>query len=141
MTLLQHQNSMNGDVQSGIRLDAVTRDFLDAEFQRRFFEAAVVADPRNIECLLQLGDIYSRQGDHENGLRVDRQLTELCPEEPTFHYNLACSYSVLGHCTESADALRAALELGYDDFDYIQRDDDLKNLRQTEDFDRLLELF
>ena len=121
-----------------IRLDAVTREFLELGFQTEFFEAAVAFDQHNIECLVQLGDLYSRQGNHESGLEIDRRLTKLCPEEPTFYYNLACTYSVLGRCHESAEAVLVAIDLGYEDFEYLQRDEDLTNLRNTSEYQTLV---
>ncbi len=121
-----------------IKLDTVTRETLELEFQQRFFEAALAQEPNNLDCLVQLGDVYSRRGLHEKGLQIDSRLTQLCPDEPTFHYNLACSYSVLGRCDESMCALANAIELGYDDFDQMKRDEDLANLRSSPRFEELL---
>lgn len=120
-----------------IALDPVTREFLEGEFQRRFFEAAVQVDPDNLECLIGLGDVYTRQGRYEEGLRIDTRLVELCPDEPTFFYNLACSYSLLSHCDKAMGALRRAIDLGYNDFDYMERDEDLEQLRLTPEFREL----
>ena len=121
-----------------IRLDARTREALEGRFQRRFFEAVVSHDPTHLDALVQLGDIYTRQGQYEKGLEIDSRLTELCPDEPNFHYNLACSFSVLGRCDESLNALALAVRLGYDDLDSLQRDEDLKNLRRTASFRRFI---
>src|SRR4030095_7192180 len=47
--------------------------------------------------LLPLGDLDTRQGQLEKGLQVDQRLVQIQPEEPKYHYNLACTHSLLGH--------------------------------------------
>ena len=54
--------------QETISLDAVTRSYLESEFQKSFYEAAVIREPNNLECLVELGDLYSRQGHYEKSL-------------------------------------------------------------------------
>ena len=124
--------------QKTISLDAVTRSYLESEFQKSFYEAAVVREPNNLECLVELGDLYSRQGHYEKSLEIDNRLLELCPEEPIFHYNLACTLSLLNRCAQSLHALRLSLSLGYDDFSAIEQDEDLENVRNTQAFQELM---
>ncbi len=119
-------------------LNAVTRELLDTEFQRSFYETAVRIDPKNLECLMQLGDLYSRRGQYEKGLEIDSKLVTLCPEEPIFHYNQACSYSRLNCISESLAALRLAIELGFEDLESIEEDEDLEILRSTQEYQKLL---
>ena len=88
---------------------------------------------------MALGETYTRRGWHEKGLAVDRQLTQLKPHEPVVWYNLACSLSLLKRFDESLDALRQAIGLGYDDFEYLLKDPDLSSLRQLPKFRQLLE--
>ena len=123
-------------------LNAVTREHLDTEFQRSFYETAVRIDPSNLECLMHLGDLYSRRGQYEKGLEIDSRLVELCPKEPLFHYNLACSYSLLRHNYQAILSLRRAIEFGFDDFECLEQDEDLENLRHTAEYQEFLrELF
>ncbi len=122
-------------------LSPVTRDHLDAEFQRSFYESAVRIDPNNLECLIQLGDLYSRRGQYEKGLEIDARLVELCPQESIFHYNLACSYSRLNQHEEALVSLRKAIQLGFEDLDSLQNDEDLETLRLTAGFQQLMKEF
>ena len=123
-----------GPHRSPIELDRKTCEQLEGEFQREFFEAAIEHDPCNLECLIRLGDLYTRQGEFEKGLAIDLRLIGICPAEPTFHYNLACSYALLQKLDDSLDALRVAIERGYDDWEHLERDEDLENLRALETF-------
>ena len=126
---------------SVIILDALTREFLEGQFQREFYEAAVGIQPDNLECMVQLGDIYTRQGQYEKGLMIDRRLVKLCPHEPTFRYNLACTYSLLNRCHQSVDALREAIRLGYRDIEHMEGDEYLENVHDTRPFKELVEEF
>ena len=54
------------------------------------------------------------------------------PAEPTFHYNLACSQSLLGEVSEALESLRRAIDLGYRNLEYMQTDADLENVRRDE---------
>ncbi|MCI0652732.1 MAG: hypothetical protein L0Z55_12710 [Planctomycetes bacterium] len=121
-----------------ILLEPALNEQLGGAFVRKFFEAAVQSEPENLDCLVQLGDIYTRLGHYEKGLEIDSRLIKLKPEEPTFFYNLACSYSLLNRCTEALDALRRALELGYKDVHHLAQDEDLENLRDSPEFRAIL---
>ena len=124
-----------------VALDPVTREYLEGQFQRKFYEAAVSQEPDNLECLLQLGDVYTRQGQYEKGLAIDLRLVGLCPEEPTFHYNLACSHALLGEAAACVTALREAIRLGFPDIDHLEEDEYLENVRNTPEFRQLVAEF
>ena len=72
-----------------------------------FLEGVVRRDPTYIEALQVLGDVYTRRGRFDEGLKVDEQLSRLRPADALVHYNLACSYSL----TEQFEAAAAALNL------------------------------
>ena len=63
---------------------------------------------------------------------------DTAPGEPTFHYNLACSYSLLGELDAAFGALDRAIELGYDEVDHLRRDPDLENLRGDRRYHQIL---
>jgi len=106
----------------------------DFDFQMAFYEELLERHPRYVDALIALGEIYTRKGLYEKGLEVDRQLSVLRPENPIVHYNLACSLSLLGDVASSLEAIKRAVHLGYDDFQYMSRDPDLNNLRRDERF-------
>ena len=92
-----------------------------------------------LDVLAALGDLYTRQGFYQKGLEIDRKLVGLRPEEPAFHYNLACSYSLLGELDTAFGALRLAIQLGYSEFEHLSQDPDLENLRVDERWEQLLD--
>lgn len=103
----------------------------DLDVEIGFLEGIVKKDPYYLEALQVLGDDYTRRGKFVEGLQIDQQLSKLQPEDPTSHYNLACSYSLTSQCEQAASALERAVQLGYRDFKWMSQDPDLSNLRRT----------
>jgi tetratricopeptide (TPR) repeat protein len=99
-----------------------------------FYENLLKKSPNFIEALLCLGDLYTQHGFYEKGLRVDERLAELRPEDPTVFYNLACSYSLMNEVAAADRAIKRSIELGYEDFEHMQKDPDLLNLLSSEEF-------
>jgi tetratricopeptide (TPR) repeat protein len=99
-------------------------------FEIRFYESILKERPNFIQALVSLGDAYTRRGFYRDGLKVDRYLAQLKPDDPIVHYNLACSLSLTEEIEQAFKALKKAILLGYDDFSYILKDPDLENLRK-----------
>ena len=110
----------------------------DAMFQKEFYEGILKKNPDYVDALVLLGEIYTRQGLYQQGLKIDLKLTHLRPENPVIHYNLACSLSLIGEVSESLQAIKRAIALGYDDFEFMKTDPDLGNLRRDKRFDLFL---
>ena len=115
------------------RIQAVGLDFLAS-----FLEVETGRHPSNLDALAELGHVYTRLQRHQEGLAVDQRLVCLAPQECTAHYNLACSLAILGRAGESLDSLERAIELGYDDADFMQRDADLARVREDPRFRQLI---
>ena len=101
----------------------------DLDIEIDFLEGVLKRDRRYVEALQLLGDDYTRRGRYEDGLKVDRRLARLCPDDPLVHYNLACSFSLTDEFRKAANALRKALHYGYRDFEFMKTDPDLEPLR------------
>ncbi len=110
----------------------------DLDFQMAFYEAILKKMPHYVDVLIALGEIYTKKGFYEKGLKVDRTLSSLRPENPIVHYNLACSLSLVGDLTNSFKAIKRAVDLGYADFQYMAQDPDLTNLRRDERFEKFV---
>lgn len=117
---------------------AETVDRLGEEYLASIYGIAAERHPDNVAVLAELGHVYTRLGRYEEGLAVDRRLVEFAPDDPTVRYNLACSQSLLGQLDEALQTLACALELGYDDVDFMRADDDLLKLREDPRFEELL---
>jgi tetratricopeptide (TPR) repeat protein len=110
----------------------------DPQFEIEFFESVHRRCPDYLEVVGLLGGLYTRVGRITDGLKMDRKLVRLDPENPTAHYNLACSLALCRKRPDALRSLRQALALGYDDLDWMQQDPDLDILKDDPEFLQLL---
>ncbi len=112
----------------------------DLSVEISFLEGLRHQMPEDTEVLKQLGDAYTKAGCWEEGLEMDLELSQYLPRDPGVHYNLACSFSLLGQLKKSSETLVRAISLGYCDWDWLMEDPDLDNLRKSPEFERVMSL-
>ncbi len=110
----------------------------DPQFEIEFFESVHRRCPDYLEVVGLLGGLYTRVGRVADGLKMDRKLVRLEPDNPTAHYNLACSLALCKKRPAALRSLRKAVSLGYDDLDWMQQDPDLELLKSDPEFQQLL---
>jgi len=106
----------------------------DTDFEIPFFEGILKRSPGFIEAMASLGDLYTKKGLYEKGLKIDERLSYLKPNDPIVLYNLACSYSLLKQIDKALEIVKRAIACGYNDFEHLQADGDLENLRKDTRF-------
>lgn len=111
----------------------------DPEFEIGFFESILRRDSSYANVVEILGGLYTRHGRIADGLKMDRKLVKLQPDNATAHYNLACSLALSKRKMDALRQLRQAVELGYRDFDWMQQDPDLDALKAHPHFQDLLQ--
>lgn len=106
-------------------------------------------------AVLSIWDYPARQPIHEN-LRSQfiealkegdtvtmeescRKGVELLPDDPTWHYNLACSLAYYKNSKAALDELETAIDLGFRDVEAIKNDNDLKRISSDKRFSELVE--
>ena len=108
------------------------------DFEILFFERLVKENPNHVDALILLAEVYTKNGLYEKGLQIDKRLAKLKTEDPIVHYNLACSFALVGEKDEAIVALKKAIEFGYTDFEHLKQDQDFKALRDDPRFQSLL---
>jgi hypothetical protein len=111
------------------------------DFDISFFGRILERNADYVDVLRCQGALLSRKGLHSLALAIDRRLAQLLPDDGVIRYNLACSLASSGQTVEAIAALRAALESGYDDFEYMEQDGDLDPLRKHPAYRALLREF
>ncbi len=110
----------------------------DHTFEIAFYESILRREPSYGEVIEILGGLYTKAGRIDDGLRMDRKLVRLQPDNATAHYNLACSLALLERANEALRTLEKAVALGYDDVDWLIKDPDLKSLAEEPRYAKLL---
>jgi len=108
------------------------------EFEINFFESVLRRIPRDTGVIEILGELYTKSGRIEDGLRMDRRLVKLLPDNPNAYYNLACSLALKKRKSEAINNLQKAISLGYKDFEWLMQDPDLENLKGLPAFQKLV---
>jgi tetratricopeptide (TPR) repeat protein len=112
----------------------------DHSFDISFYESILRRDPSYAEVVEILGGLYTKAGRIADGLKMDRKLVRLQPENATAHYNLACSLALSKRLPEAITVLAQSIALGYDDAEWMANDPDLAALRKRPEFNTLVDL-
>jgi Flp pilus assembly protein TadD len=110
---------------------------LGLEFLAELLGRSLVLHPDRFDALVEYATVLTRLGRLEEGLEADRRLVALAPDDPTVHYNLACSLALVGQDSAALDELERAVTLGYRDAEHLLVDEDLAVLRGSPRFARL----
>ncbi len=108
------------------------------DFELSFFEGLYRRMPRDQRVVAMLAQLYTKTGQVDSGLRMDRKLVRMTPDDPLNHYNLACSLALKGRKADAVKSLRAAIALGYEDFSWMINDPDLAGLKDYPGYALLL---
>lgn len=112
----------------------------DHSFDISFYESILRRDPSYADVVEILGGLYTKVGRVADGLKMDRKLVRLQPDNATAHYNLACSLALMKRPADALATLAQAIALGYDDADWMVNDPDLAALHKRAEFRTLIEL-
>lgn len=98
------------------------------------------ADPRRAEFQKHFdgGILAIQEGRYEDGIISFKRARRLDAADPVPYYNIACCYSLLGLQGKAVEWLDKAFERGFWDFEHIEADGDLDNLRDFEPYRELL---
>lgn len=113
----------------------------DLDFQCLFFEKLAKKLPEDITILTRLGELYCSADRLQESIHVDLRICDLDPRNPFAHYNLACSLARDGKFDLALEHLQTALELGFQDVLWIEKDPDLVDLHSRPEFILLLQQF
>jgi tetratricopeptide (TPR) repeat protein len=122
-----------------IPIDKNNEELLADKQELEFLQAVAGRLPEDIDVMRALGDLYTRTGAYAEGLRVDERLSRLCAEDPLVWYNLSCSLALSDRADDALEALGRAVELGYDDYEWMKKDPDLSALHGDARFESILE--
>jgi tetratricopeptide (TPR) repeat protein len=110
----------------------------DPSWDIGFFETVLRRDPSYVDVIEILGGLYTKTGRIADGLKMDRKLVRLQPNNATAYYNLACSLALSSRKADALRALHRAIDLGYKDYDWMAQDPDLEGLKGVPEFEALL---
>ncbi|NUM35567.1 MAG: tetratricopeptide repeat protein [Candidatus Brocadiae bacterium] len=90
------------------------------------------------ESYSELGMIYLRIREGKTGIEMLKKAISLDPRNGLVYYNLACAYSCLNQIEDALDTLEEAVIRGYNDFQWMLKDGDLRNLHNQKRFQEII---
>jgi len=78
----------------------------------------------------ELAGLWSRMNNQDKAMAAYQKAVLLTPDDKTLHYNIACSYAQVGKLDEAFKSLDLAIEKGFDHWEWMRMDGDLKPLHK-----------
>ncbi len=103
------------------------------------FTRAIELSPKYAVAYANRGVAYMQQKKLNLALDDLKKAAELNPQDNMVRYNLAALYTLQGQKDRALDSLDKALELGFNQYDALRNDPDLRGLRDHPEFQKVLE--
>ena len=98
------------------------------------YERALRHNEKFKEALINLSTAYMKTEVFDKALETLQAGQNQFPQEPLFDYNFACYFSLKGNPGPGLLALQQAVKKGFKQFEQIESDTDLSNLRQSNEY-------
>jgi len=105
------------------------------------YKKANAIDPDYAAYSTNLGYAYVYSGDFTKGIPFLEKALTKTTDNPWSYYNLACAWSLASNTDKGISYLKDALEKGFKDYDHIQQDNDIANLKKTQEFNTLMKQY
>jgi len=102
------------------------------------FQKALSVNPKSIKALSKIATIYAVKKKYNKSIDYFKTIIDIEPGNPVACYNLACITSLLNKKEQAVTWLQQAINNGYNNWDNLKNDVDLKNIRETPGFKSLI---
>ena len=92
------------------------------------------------EAYINLSTAYLNKKNFKLALKTLNTLESINLNHPLLHYNFSCYYALLGNIPKGIDSLKKAIENGFKNYQILETDPDIENLRQNPQFKELQSL-
>ncbi|CAB1081966.1 hypothetical protein D1AOALGA4SA_9606 [Olavius algarvensis Delta 1 endosymbiont] len=103
------------------------------------FEKTMELQPTFLAAQNNLALSYAANQQYEQALVAFKKLIELDPANTGAYYNIAVLYALQNRVPEAIDWLKQAVDKGYQNWRLIKNDKDLANIRDSEEYKKLVE--
>lgn len=121
-------------------------EFATSFVQKKVEEGVARGDSQGWESVAFYAKYYSRTGQYKKALDLYAAFEGAGEDKlkditglPVIYYNISCTNSLAGNKEEALKYLEKAIAKGWGEPEWMQKDNDLSALRQTEEFKKLVE--
>jgi len=94
-----------------------------------YYQKALSLQPKLLEAMYHLAKLFIIKMEYEKALSLYQEMIGILPNHPAAYYNIACIYARQNKPEKSVSWLKKAVEKGFDDWNHIKTDMDLRNIR------------
>ena len=102
------------------------------------FEKALSIQPQFAAAQYNLALAYAAGKQYDEALKAFKKVVMLQPGDPTIYYNIAAMNALQNNVKEAIEWLKKAIDQGYQNWEMIKTDKDLQNIRNSEDYRKLI---
>jgi len=103
------------------------------------FEATVKRAPQATGLYGKMGLAAIYAGSYDRAIDSYKKLLQYQPDNATAHYNMACSYALMGKKKLALTSLEKAIAHGFDDSKLVMSDSDLDSIREESNFNAIID--
>ncbi|RJP80146.1 MAG: tetratricopeptide repeat protein [Desulfobacteraceae bacterium] len=103
------------------------------------FQKALLIEPDHLKALKGIATVNTAKNEFESAISIFKNIQKSYPDDAGIAYNIACVYSLQNNQEEAIYWLEKAIENGFNNWELMKTDRDLKNIREAETFKKLLE--
>jgi tetratricopeptide (TPR) repeat protein len=103
------------------------------------FKSALALQPNYLAARNNLALAYAADRQYDQALTAFKKLVELDPDHAGTYYNIAVLYALQNNVPDSIAWLKQAIDKGYRNWKLIKTDEDLANIRHSQDYKQLVE--
>jgi tetratricopeptide (TPR) repeat protein len=105
------------------------------------YDEAIRLDPKFTRYFYSRGDTWMMKKDYDHAIKDFDEAIRLDPKYATAYYGKAGCLALKGQRDAAIEALEHALELGYRNFDHMEKDDALKSIRDEPAYKKLVKQY
>jgi 4-amino-4-deoxy-L-arabinose transferase-like glycosyltransferase len=115
--------------------------YKELEIAIKHYQIALKIQPNQKKVIEKLGLIHAELKKYDMFLYYFNKLIFLEPENEKHYYNIACVLSLQKRIPESVKFLQLAINKGYSNFERIEKDEDLNNIKASARYKKLIQQF
>jgi Flp pilus assembly protein TadD len=105
------------------------------------YNKAIEINPKDAMAYNNRGVEYQNKGQYDRAVADYNKAIELNSKYAFPYYNIGCIYSLQNNLSKALKYLELALQNGWDDFDWINKDTDWDNIRSSNEFKVLIDKY
>jgi spermidine synthase len=98
------------------------------------YQKAIAIKPKSPLALEKLARAYKKKKEYQKALSFYHKILESMPDNPIVSYNIACVYALQNQIEDALKWLKKSVSNGFDNWNHIKNDNELKNIRNTSYF-------